>query len=116
MSSFNLWTLLRGDNHQQVAVFTVRGKDGALLTDLAPVAASGVQVERGQCHVVHTGLGHLHIDARHIVNSDGTGLPGKITKLPIEMFYEMTKLNLKNSFPFLYHLTLYTGWTLVYLQ
>ena len=56
-----------------------------LLADLTAIPASAVQRERGESHVVHAGLGELHVDAGQVVDGDGTDFPREITEelLPI---------------------------------
>ena len=75
-----LGTFLRHHHHQQVSVGAVRGEHRALLADLAPVAARGVEREGGEGHVVHAGLGELHLDAGQVVDRDGVDLAWQIAE------------------------------------
>ena len=95
--SHKLGTFLRHHHHQQVSVGAVRGEHRALrtvdtekdfslsailhlLADLAPVAARGVEREGGEGHVVHAGLGELHLDAGQVVDRDGVDLAWQIAE------------------------------------
>ena len=57
-----------------------------LLADLTAIPARAVQGERGEGHVVHAGLGELHVDAGQVVDGDGADFAREITEELLAIF------------------------------